>query len=84
MKSGSSDLSPNQRRILDLELTKSMEVASKGVGTIIKLGRKIIADNDLMETIMDKLKYIFTSSNVKQRVYLSYALLILCSFKVHK
>ena len=84
MKSGSSDLSPNQRRILDLELTKSMEVASKGVGTIIKLGRKIIADNDLMETIMDKLKYIFASSNVKQRVYLSYALLILCSFKVHK
>ena len=77
-------MSPNERRKLDLELKTSMQAASRGVGTIIKLGRKIIEDDESMERVMEKLKSILEvrSNNINQRIYQSYSLLILSSLKV--
>ena len=80
----SISLSPNERRKLDLELKTSMQAASRGVGTIIKLGRKIIEDDESMERVMEKLKSMLEvrSNNINQRIYQSYSLLILSSLKV--
>ena len=62
--SSASSLSPSKKVKLDLELSKSMEKASKGVGTIIKLGRQI-DDDKMMDTIMEKLQDMLGS---KQKI----------------
>ena len=85
-KSGtaSDSLTPNERRKLDLELTERMQEASKGLGTIIKLGKKMVKDDDLMDKSMERLKNVLGSNSIKQRLHLSYSLLILSTLKVCK
>ena len=59
-----------------------MTEASRGVGTVIKLGKWIIEDDQLMEQVMEKLNSFLPVNQLKQRLHQSYSLLIVSTLKV--
>ena len=77
-----STMTPSGRRDADKRLAKAMDNASCGVGTIIKLGKALIEDEESLDAILNKLKDILPTGT-RQRIFTSYALLIHCTFKVN-
>ena len=77
-----SSMSPSSRRDADKWLLFVMKDASRGIGTIIKLGMLITEDEESLDLILNKLKDIFPEGT-RQRIFTSYALLLHSTFKVH-
>jgi len=73
-------MTPSSRREADKQLLVAMSNASRGIGTIIKLGKSIVDDEDGLDEILTRLKDILMGA--RQRVLLSYALLLHSTFKV--
>ena len=76
-----STMTPSNRGEADKQLAIAMENASCGIGTIIKLGKSLIEDEESLDSILNILKDILPSSS-RQRIFTSYALLLHCTFKV--
>lgn len=76
-----SAMSPSSRRDVDKRLSLAMKDASRGIATIIRLGKLIIEDEESLDLILNKLKDILPSGT-RQRIFTSYALLLHSTFKV--
>lgn len=76
-----STMTPSSRREADKQLANAMKNASCGVGTIIKLGKALIEDEQSLDDILSILKDILPGCT-RQRIFTSYALLLHCTFKV--
>ena len=76
-----STMTPSNRREADKQLAMAMDNASCGVGTVIKLGKALLEDEESLDSILNILKDVLPSST-RQRIFTSYALLLHCTFKV--
>lgn len=76
-----SMMTPSQRREADRKLSEAMKQAGRGVGTIIALGQELISDEGTLDSLLNKIRDEL-QEDVAQRVYMSYAILLHCSFKV--
>ena len=74
-------MTPSQRREADRKLSEAMRQAGRGAGTIIALGKAIIGDEETLDSLLNKIRDEL-HEEVAQRVYMSYAILLHCTFKV--
>lgn len=75
-----SRLSPSERRETDRQLKNAMENASKGVGTVIKMGKNLMQEAGL-DDITQRLGTYFPSTTLQQRLYMSYSWLLFATLK---
>ena len=58
-----------------------MKSASRGIGTIIKIGNTIVENVRSLDAILNKLKEMLPAAT-RQRIFTSYGLLLHCTFTV--
>jgi len=76
-----SEKTPAERMKADRKLLEAMKSASRGVGTIIKIGSTVIEDESSLDGILKRLKELLPVAT-RQRIFTTYGLLLHCTFTV--
>ncbi len=73
-------LAPSTREVVDRHLKQCMKEGYKAAGVMVALGNTLCGDNAQLHDVMDRIALILEGA--LQRIYVSYAWLMLASLKV--